>query len=810
MSLFGALSSGVSGLSAQSSAMGAVSDNIVNVSTIGYKNTTVNFQTLVTAQTSTTAYSAGGVQSRPRQNTGVQGLLQATNSRTDIGISGQGYFVVNELSRPTATEGAYLFTRAGSFYQDDEGFLRNTSGFYLQGWPVDAGGNVIPANENLTIPNQNVLSPDFLTTVNLSRVGGTATATSRVVVGANLPANAETGQERKTDIQIFDSLGNPTTISAVYRKLATDNQWDITMDPPSGTSVLTQYDNSTPQKVFDSIGQLEFGSNLPQAGSVINITDAKGTPVSYIFRTDGTAALTDTKSATTGSELFFGTIPTDGDTIEINGVVYEFESAGGVAAGNTAVTIGGDLGTTMTNFETQLNGQADYDATNLALRDTNGDGVNDTVFLGTRLSTGGFAHPQITSADPPTERVIVDISSSSLTSAGAVDNFITAVQTYDPTFDTTNQRIRESVNSATTVLFQDDGTGEIGIDASGLVDDNGNPVVKQTKGFTVEKQDIAYTDTDYFTFGNLPNDGETITLNGITYEFNSAGGVSGTNTAVTLVAGDLNATLDNLRDAIISADNLYNTSNIRLRDNDGDGNGDTLAIDTLANQSADVTIRFSAGFANMPTAPDGANEYVPDTPHVLQTKAAVVFNAKGNPTVFNTTQVEILGFANGAADIDGGTGNPDRITLDFGTIGDSNGLTQFAAPFTPGSIQQNGARFGVFSRVDIDKDGLVTAVFDNGETRPIYKLPVTTFTNVNELNSRTGNVWNATSASGDPTLREADNGPAGSITQASLEQSTVDIGTEFTNMIVIQRAYSAAAKVITTSDEMLEELVRIR
>jgi len=81
---------------------------------------------------------------------------------------------------------------------------------------------------------------------------------------------------------------------------------------------------------------------------------------------------------------------------------------------------------------------------------------------------------------------------------------------------------------------------------------------------------------------------------------------------------------------------------------------------------------------------------------------------------------------------------------------------------------------------------------------------------VNELNSRTGNVWNATSASGDPTLREADNGPAGSITQASLEQSTVDIGTEFTNMIVIQRAYSAAAKVITTSDEMLEELVRIR
>ena len=118
-----------------------------------------------------------------------------------------------------------------------------------------------------------------------------------------------------------------------------------------------------------------------------------------------------------------------------------------------------------------------------------------------------------------------------------MDNFITAVQTYDPTFDTTNQRIRESANSATTVLFQDDGTGEIGVDASGLVDDNGNPVVKQTGGFTVQKQDIAYTDTDYFTFGGLPNDGDTITLHGITYEFDSGGGVSGANTAVTLVAG---------------------------------------------------------------------------------------------------------------------------------------------------------------------------------------------------------------------------------------------------------------------------------
>ena len=159
MTLFGSLSSGVSGLSAQSSAMGAISDNITNVSTIGYKTTTVNFQTLVTKQTSSTFYSAGGVQSKPRQDTGVQGLLQGTSSQTDISISGQGYFIGNESNAPGISN-EFVYTRAGSLFQDNEGFLRNTSGFYLQAWPTDAAGNVKPNNDDLSIPNQNVISTE--------------------------------------------------------------------------------------------------------------------------------------------------------------------------------------------------------------------------------------------------------------------------------------------------------------------------------------------------------------------------------------------------------------------------------------------------------------------------------------------------------------------------------------------------------------------------------------------------------------------------------------------------------------------------
>jgi len=99
---------------------------------------------------------------------------------------------------------------------------------------------------------------------------------------------------------------------------------------------------------------------------------------------------------------------------------------------------------------------------------------------------------------------------------------------------------------------------------------------------------------------------------------------------------------------------------------------------------------------------------------------------------------------------------------------------------------------------------------ENGAPRPIFKLPLATFVNVNGLSSRSGHVWNQTQSSGDSTLREANNGSAGSMAQAALESSTVDIGQEFTSMIVVQRAYSAATKIISTADEMLEELVRIK
>ncbi len=89
-------------------------------------------------------------------------------------------------------------------------------------------------------------------------------------------------------------------------------------------------------------------------------------------------------------------------------------------------------------------------------------------------------------------------------------------------------------------------------------------------------------------------------------------------------------------------------------------------------------------------------------------------------------------------------------------------------------------------------------------------IPVATMVNPNGMDSLSGNVWIETDFSGQPTVREAGSAGSGSVQQSALEASTVDLGEEFTSMITTQRAYSAAAKIISTSDEMLEELLRVK
>lgn len=149
------------------------------------------------------------------------------------------------------------------------------------------------------------------------------------------------------------------------------------------------------------------------------------------------------------------------------------------------------------------------------------------------------------------------------------------------------------------------------------------------------------------------------------------------------------------------------------------------------------------------------------------------------------------------------------LSINFGTVGASNGMSQFDSTSTLTNSTVDGALFGTLLGVTVDNEGIVTAQFSNGLTQKIYQIPLATFTNTNGLAGVSGNAYAASAHSGNAVVSGAGNGGAGKIQGSALEGSTVDLATEFTNLITTQRAYAASTRVITTASEMLDQLTQM-
>lgn len=203
MSLFGSLITGVSALSAQAQSMGMIANNIANVSTIGYKRREAAFQSLVTSESGNARYTPGSVISRTVQKISSQGALQQTNAPTDIAISGNGLLVVQRS--PEGIQES-LFTRAGSFSEDENGYLKNTAGFYLMGWRLDEDGALPDGRDDIS----------SLEAINVSLLGGLTKATTSGSLSLNLdasepasnfPVPSGTVADFSRTLRVFDSLG---------------------------------------------------------------------------------------------------------------------------------------------------------------------------------------------------------------------------------------------------------------------------------------------------------------------------------------------------------------------------------------------------------------------------------------------------------------------------------------------------------------------------------------------------------------------------------------------------------------------------
>jgi flagellar hook protein FlgE len=150
------------------------------------------------------------------------------------------------------------------------------------------------------------------------------------------------------------------------------------------------------------------------------------------------------------------------------------------------------------------------------------------------------------------------------------------------------------------------------------------------------------------------------------------------------------------------------------------------------------------------------------------------------------------------------------LTVNMGTVGSSNGITQFDSASTLTGSTVDGALFGSLTGVTVDTNGYVTAQYSNGLSQKIYQVPLATFADPNGLTAVSGTAYAASTASGVATLNAPNTDGTGSIESSQLEGSTVDINTEFTNLIKTQNAYSAAARIVTTANQMLQPLDQIQ
>jgi flagellar hook protein FlgE len=179
------------------------------------------------------------------------------------------------------------------------------------------------------------------------------------------------------------------------------------------------------------------------------------------------------------------------------------------------------------------------------------------------------------------------------------------------------------------------------------------------------------------------------------------------------------------------------------------------------------------------------------------------FNASGNLTTpaANVGGIQFTGLSDGA--------NSLNITWDLYGSNNQPTITQVSSASAVSATNQNGYASGEYSGFTIDSDGVVSAKFSNGQTTPVGQLALASITNEQGLSITAGNNYETTLASGAASIGVAGSAGLGTMQDEALEQSNVDISTQFSDLIVAQQAFEASSKAITTFDTVSQETINM-
>jgi len=422
MSLFGALNTAVSGLSAQSAAFGNISENVANSQTTGYKGVDTSFIDYLTTSTATDN-EPGSVSALPNYTNNVQGTISQSSNPLAMAISGQGFFAVSETSGSNATGVTQFnpqtyYTQAGDFQMNDSAYLVNGAGQYLQGWTV---------NPQTGVADQSTLAPIQITQTQFNPV-----PTSSISLSANLPATPATNTPVSSQIQVYDALGNAQTLTLAWTQnvtsatppVAIPNDWTVTITSPTATPTTL----GTAEVLFGAAS-----ANTVPAGTIGSFGTLTGGVTATTYAANQPASLTLTTNFGSGSQAINLNM---GDFGEANGVT-QFAgttyaqgslSQNGVAPGaftGISITAAGDVIANYNNGQTETVAQVPITTFSApdSLQSQNGQAFTATTNSGNPIT-------QAEDSNGAGSLVIGSVESSNVDIATQFSSLIVAQQAY--------------------------------------------------------------------------------------------------------------------------------------------------------------------------------------------------------------------------------------------------------------------------------------------------------------------------------------------------------------------------------------------
>lgn len=400
MSIFGAMATAVSGLNSQAAAFSNISDDVANSQTIGFKRVDTSFEDYLTYSSPSTNDS-GSVVARPDYVNTVQGTITQTDNPLALAISGQGFFSVSTGNDATNSSGqptfsaAPQYTRDGNFQLTKDGYLQNDVGKYLNGWSVDAQGNV----------NTNTLAP-----IQVNQGAGQPSPTSEIALAANLPAGSTVASP--TDVTVYDSQGQAHQLTTTFTPTSTANTWSLAVADDQGNTIGS--------------ATLTFAAD----GTLASLTQASGTTTTGAASVALNTAYPAAGGGTQTISLGLGAIGSSNGLTQFAGSSFTLNniSQDGIAPGSfsgVTMTASGDVVANYSNGQSRTVAQIPLTVFNApdALQRQDGQSFTTSAESGNPLTQSAGTGGAGTLATGATEASNVDISTE-------FTNLITAQQAY--------------------------------------------------------------------------------------------------------------------------------------------------------------------------------------------------------------------------------------------------------------------------------------------------------------------------------------------------------------------------------------------